>query len=153
MIRKPVPATVLMADDDPDDCLFVRDAFKQTRMVRDFRCVEDGQELLAYLRREGKYSDISLSPPPDLVLLDLNMPVKDGREALREIKSSPELRTIPIVVLTTSGEERDIARSYELGASSFITKPADFSDFIDLAKTIESYWFEWVKLPPQRQGC
>lgn len=142
-----------MADDDPDDCLFVRDAFKKTRMVKDFHCVEDGQELLDYLCRQGKYADTSIFPCPDLILLDLNMPILDGRQALKEIKSHTDFRAIPIVILTTSRDERDIAKSYDLGANSYITKPSTFEEFIDLAKTLGAYWFELVNLPPQRQGC
>jgi len=107
------PGTVLMADDDPDDCLFVKDALSETRVAKDFHCVEDGQELLKYLRREGKYADRSLFPYPDLILLDLNMPGKDGLEALTEIKADPDFRTIPVVILTTSRDEKDIAGSYE----------------------------------------
>ncbi len=148
------PVTIVMADDDPDDCLFVRDALGETRTADGFLCVEDGQELMDYLYRKGKYADTSLFPCPDLILLDLNMPRKDGREVLKEIKSDPDLRSIPIVVLTTSRDERDIAGSYELGASSFISKPIDFNGFIRFAQTIERYWFELVQLPPQRRdGC
>lgn len=153
MNPKGIPATVLMADDDPDDCFFVKDAFRKTSMAKDFRCVEDGQELLDYLHRRGKYSDSSLSPCPDLILLDLNMPKKDGREALKEIKSHPDFRSIPIVIFTTSREAGDIVKSYDMGANSFMTKPADFNELIDFVRTLEAYWFEIVTLPPQRQGC
>ncbi len=149
MARKAMSAVVLMADDDPDDCLFVGDAFTETRMAGDFRCVENGLELLQYLRREGKYIDSSVSPCPDLILLDLNMPIKDGRQALKEIKAHPALRVIPVVVLSTSEEERDIEKSYELGACSYITKPADFNDLISLVRTLGEYWFELVRLPQQ----
>jgi len=145
-------ATVLMADDDPDDCLFVKDAFGETGMAKDFRCVEDGEELLSYLRRQGKYADTSLSPHPDLILLDLNMPRKDGREALKEIKLNPDLRSIPIVILTTSREERDVAESYSMGANSFITKPSDFDELIEFVRTLGAYWFGLVNLPPQKHA-
>jgi two-component system response regulator len=150
--RKGRPGTVLMADDDPDDCLFVKEAFTETRMAKNFHCVEDGQELLEYLRRWGKYADPSLFPYPDLILLDLNMPRKDGRETLTEIKADPDFRTIPIVILTTSRDEKDIAGSYELGASSFITKPAQFEGFMDFAKTVGKYWFELVNLPVRKNA-
>ena len=113
MKRKGRPSTVLMADDDPDDCLFVKEAFTETRVPKDFLCLEDAQELLEYLRRQGKYAGSSLFPYPDLILLDLNMPRKDGREVLMEIKADPDFRTIPIVMLTTSRDEKDIAGSYE----------------------------------------
>jgi CheY-like chemotaxis protein len=117
-------------------------------MAEDFRCVEDGQELLDYVHRQGKYTDTSLSPWPDLILLDLNMPKKDGWEALKEIKSHPDFRRIPVVILTTSQNERDIAKSYDMGANSFMTKPSDFKDFIELVRTLGEYWFRMVKLPP-----
>lgn len=144
-------ATILMADDDPDDCLFIEDALKEAQMAADCRFVEDGQELMDYLLHQGSYSDASRAPCPDLVLLDLNMPRKDGREALREIKSHPGLKKIPIVVLTTSSDSKDICTSYELGASSFIVKPSQFGDFIELSKELGRYWFNWVKLPPKNE--
>lgn len=144
---------VLMADDDADDCLFVKDAFKATRMETNLRFVEDGQELMDYLHRTGKYADTALSPCPDLVLLDLNMPRKDGREALKEIKSDPVLKAIPVVILTTSKEARDVAQSYALGAASFIVKPSGFNDFIELARTLEKYWFGLVELPAKGERC
>src|SRR5690606_8182427 len=114
---------ILMADDDADDRMLTRDALEESRVLNDLRFVEDGEELMEYLTRKGKYSDPETSPKPGLILLDLNMPKKDGREALKEIKSDPELRRIPIVVMTTSKAEEDVFRSYDFGASSFITKP------------------------------
>ena len=114
--------------------------------------MEDGEELLDYLRRRGKYADPKESPRPGLVLLDLNMPRKDGREALREIKSDPKLRDIPVVVLTTSKAEEDIARSYNLGVNSYITKPVKFSALVEVMKALGKYWFEIVELPGPRHA-
>src|SRR5437773_6950618 len=139
--------TILLADDDPDDRLLARQALEKSRLANDLRCVEDGEELLDYLRRRGKYADPKESPRPGLVLLDLNMPRKDGREALREIKSDPRLRDIPIVVLTTSKAEEDIARTYHLGVNSYITKPVKFAALVEVMRSLGKYWFEIVELP------
>jgi CheY-like chemotaxis protein len=139
--------TILMADDDADDRLLTRDALEESRVVNDLRFVEDGQALMDYLNRRGKYSDPELSPRPGLILLDLNMPKKDGRTALQEIKSDPDLRRIPIIIMTTSQAEEDIFRSYDLGANSFITKPVTFERLVDLMKTMGKYWVEFVELP------
>ncbi|HYT60104.1 MAG TPA: response regulator [Haliangiales bacterium] len=141
------PITLLLADDDPDDRLLAEQALEKSRVANDLRCVEDGEELLDYLRRRGKYADPKESPRPGLILLDLNMPRKDGREALREIKGDPKLRDIPVIVLTTSKAEEDIARSYNLGVNSYITKPVKFSALVDVMKAIGKYWFEIVELP------
>src|SRR5687768_4352347 len=119
--RKPV--TILMADDDADDRLMTKEAFDESRLINDLRFVEDGVELMDYLKRQGKYSDPASSPRPGLILLDLNMPKKDGREALAEIKADPNLKNIRVVILTTSKAEEDIFRSYNLSAASYITKP------------------------------
>ena len=139
--------TILMADDDQDDCLLVSKAFEASRLCNDLRFVKDGEELMDYLHQRGNYTDPALAPRPGLILLDLNMPRKDGREALREIKSDPDLRAIPIVVLTTSKEEEDVLRSYDLGANSYITKPVTFQGLVDVIKSLGSYWFEIVELP------
>ena len=141
------PITILMADDDQDDCLLVKDAFKESRLANDLRFVEDGEDLLDYLYHRGKHAGVSSSPRPGLILLDLNMPRKDGREALRDIKSDPDLRSIPVVVLTTSKQEEDIYRSYNLGASSFITKPVTFEGLVEVMKSLGKYWLEIVELP------
>ena len=141
------PITILMADDDEEDCLLTKEAWDENRLANDLRFVGDGEELMEYLQHRGKYSDPADSPAPGLILLDLNMPKKDGREALREIKASPELRRIPIVVLTTSKAEEDILRSYDLGASSYITKPVTFEGLVKTVKHLEQYWFEVVELP------
>jgi CheY-like chemotaxis protein len=148
---KPKAITLLLADDDPDDRLLAKQALEKSRLANDLRCVEDGEELLDYLRRRGKYADPRESPRPGLILLDLNMPRKDGREALREIKNDPRLRDIPVVVLTTSKAEEDIARTYNLGVNSYITKPVKFAALVVIMKTLGKYWFEIVELPG-RQG-
>lgn len=141
--------TILMADDDEDDCMLAREALAESRLANDLHFVPDGEELMDYLYRRGEYIDPSRSPRPGLILLDLNMPKKDGREALQEIKSNPHFRHIPIVVLTTSKAEEDIYTSYNLGANSFITKPVTFAALVDVMKTIGKYWFEIVELPLQ----
>jgi CheY-like chemotaxis protein len=142
--------TILMADDDEDDRLMTKEAFNEARLANDLRFVVDGVELLDYLYRRGKYSDPATSPRPGLILLDLNMPRKDGREALKEIKADPKLRQIPIVVLTTSKAEEDIYRSYDLGVNSYITKPVSFEGLVEVVKTLTEYWFKIVKLPTNR---
>ncbi len=142
--------TILMAEDDEDDCLLAREALVESRLANDLRFVKDGEELMDYLHRRGKYSRVSDAPRPGLILLDLNMPKKDGREALKEIKSDPNLRQIPVVVLTTSKAEEDIYRIYDLGANSFITKPVTFSSLVEVMKTLGKYWFEIVELPLER---
>jgi CheY-like chemotaxis protein len=143
----PRPITILLADDDPDDRMLARDALDESRLANDLHEVVDGEELLEYLRRKGKYADPASAPRPGLILLDLNMPRKDGREALREIKADPELRSIPVVVLTTSQAEEDIYRTYDLGVSSFITKPVSFEGLVAVMKALGRYWFEIVELP------
>ena len=139
--------TILMADDDRDDCLLVKEAFAESRLLNDLRFVADGVELMDYLLHRGQYQDERSAPRPGLILLDLNMPRKDGREALKEIKSHRDLRSIPVVILTTSKEEEDILQSYDLGASSFITKPVTFSGLMDAVQAMKKYWLEIVELP------
>ncbi len=146
------PITILMADDDEDDRLLTREAMDEARLINDLRFVEDGIELLAYLRQEGRYAGEGEAPRPELILLDLNMPRMDGRKALAEIKADPALRRIPVVVLTTSKAEEDILRSYDLGAASFISKPVDFTSLVDLVKNLDQYWTGIVKLPPNGGG-
>lgn len=141
------PITILMADDDPDDCLIIRDALDASKVPHKFHHVKDGQELLDYLRRQGDYREPQSSPCPSLILLDLNMPRKKGLEVLMEIKQDLRLRTIPLVVLTTSSAETDIERAYELGANSFITKTIKFDALVETMKTLSKYWFQMVKLP------
>jgi CheY-like chemotaxis protein len=144
------PITILMAEDDPDDRVLVGKALNQGRLLNDLRFVGDGEELMDYLHRRGKYHDPGMAPRPGIILLDLNMPKKDGREALVEIKADPDLRTIPVVVLTTSKVEEDIVRSYDVGASSYITKPVTFEALIQVMKGLGRYWFEIVELPARK---
>jgi len=139
--------TILMADDDEDDRLMTKEAFEEARLANELRFVEDGEELMDYLYRRGAYTDTAASPRPGLILLDLNMPRKDGREALREIKADPDLKQIPIVVLTTSKAEEDIYRSYDLGVNSFITKPVSFEGMVYVITALAQYWFQIVRLP------
>ena len=141
---------ILMADDDADDRLLAKDALAECQLAGDLHFVENGEELLDYLHRRGNYTQLADSPRPGLILLDLNMPKKDGREALREIKADPALRKIPVVVLTTSKADTDIGRIYELGANSFISKPVSFESLVDVMKTIGRYWFEIVELPTRK---
>lgn len=141
---------ILMADDDADDRLMAAKALHDYRLKNGIRFVEDGEELMDYLQHRGKYADPASSPRPGLILLDLNMPKKDGREALAEIKKDPDLHKIPVVVLTTSKAEEDILRAYDLGVNSYITKPVTFQGLADVMKALSIYWFEIVKLPNGR---
>lgn len=152
MKRNGKPITLLMADDDADDRMLTKEAMQEALVINDLRFVEDGEELMDYLHQQGRYADPDSSPRPGLILLDLNMPKKDGREALKEIKADPELRRIPIVVLTTSKAEEDVWRTYEMGVSSYITKPVTFEGLIDVMKTLKKYWLEIVELPPETVG-
>jgi CheY-like chemotaxis protein len=138
-----------MAEDDPDDRLLSREALDEAKLPHELRFVEDGEELLEYLSHTGKYKSGANAPRPAVILLDLNMPKKDGREALVIIKSSPELRRIPVIVLTTSKAEEDIFRSYNLGVSGYITKPSALNELVEIMETLGKYWFETVELPPQ----
>jgi CheY-like chemotaxis protein len=146
-----MPITILMADDDPDDRQLTQEALEEGRLINDIRFVEHGEELLEYLRRQGKYAAPADAPRPGLILLDLNMPRKDGRTVLKEIKSDPALRTIPVVVLTTSKADEDVYRSYDLGVNSYIVKPVTFEALVDILQTLGKYWFEIVELPPEQQ--
>jgi CheY-like chemotaxis protein len=138
---------VLVADDDDDDRFMLKEAWTENRMANELRFVEDGDELMDYLRRRGAYAGPGSAPRPGLILLDLNMPRMDGREALEAIKADPALRRIPVVVLTTSKLEEDILRSYDLGVNSFISKPVSFDALVTTVRTLGQYWFEIVKLP------
>jgi CheY-like chemotaxis protein len=141
---------ILMADDDDDDRLLTRDAVAEAGLDGDLRFVQNGEELLDYLCHRGKYEAPAAAPRPGLILLDLNMPLKDGREALREIRADPELRRIPVVVLTTSKADTDIGVIYELGANSFISKPFQFEALVSVMKMLCQYWFKTVELPVGR---
>jgi CheY-like chemotaxis protein len=138
---------ILIADDDEDDRMFTKEAFEENHLLNEIRFVNDGVELLDYLKRREKYANPADSPRPGMILLDLNMPKMDGREALKEIKSDPLLRSIPVVVLTTSKAEQDVLQTYDLGVNCFITKPVAFSDLIEVARTLGHYWFDIVQLP------
>lgn len=145
-IQDPKTITILMADDDPDDRILTKDALEENRLANDLHFVEDGEELMDYLHQRGNYNAEN-APEPGLILLDLNMPRKDGREALAEIKAHPKLKHIPVIVLTTSKAEEDIFKTYDLGVSSFITKPVTFDDLVEVTKAIGNYWFGIVRLP------
>ena len=142
------PITILMADDDPADRAMTAEAFAEARLANDLRFVEDGEELLDYLHRRGKYAAPGAAPRPGLILLDLNMPRKDGREALQELKADPRFRGIRVVIMTTSKAEEDVVRSYDLSAASYITKPVTFERLVEVVKTLGKYWLEIVELPP-----
>ena len=138
--------TILIADDDPEDRMLAAEALQESRLANDIRFVEDGEELLDYLLHRGRFADPDGAPRPGVILLDLNMPRKDGREALREIKEHPVLRRIPVIVLTTSKAEIDIYRSYDLGVNSFIVKPVSFDSLVEVMKVLGRYWFEIVEI-------
>jgi CheY-like chemotaxis protein len=139
---------ILLAEDDPDDRLLTRRALSKSRLANTIHMVEDGEELMDFLRREGEYTDPEDAPRPGLILLDLNMPRMDGREALRKIKSDPNLRRIPVIVLTTSEADQDILQSYDLGVNAFVTKPVTFDGLADAIQALGEFWFQIVKLPP-----
>jgi CheY-like chemotaxis protein len=142
------PITILMADDDEEDRELTRDALGDTHLASEMRFAVDGQDLMDYLRRAGRYAGPGEDAPrPGIILLDLNMPKKDGREALAEIKADESLRRIPVVVLTTSKDEEDVLRTYDLGVSSFITKPVTFAGLVEVMRTWTRYWLEIVELP------
>ncbi len=145
MTKKAV--TILMADDDADDRKMTQEAFDASCLGNDLRFVEDGEELLDYLYRRGKYSDPATSPRPSILLLDLNMPKKDGREALQELKADPQFRALRVIILTTSKAEEDIINSYDLSAASYITKPVTFEGLIEVIRAMGRYWLEIVELP------
>jgi len=146
------PITILVADDDPDDRRLTREAFEENHLANELRFVEDGEELLDYLYQRGKYSDPAFAPRPGILLLDLNMPRKDGREALEEIKRDPAFRGLRVVIMTTSKAEEDVVRSYNLSAASYITKPVTFDQLVEVVRTLGKYWLEIVELPPNVNG-
>jgi len=148
---KAKPAVILLAEDDRGDQELTRRALEEGKIRNDLRVVEDGEEALAYLHRRGKYKDPATSPRPDLLLLDLNLPRVDGREVLERVRADSKLRRMAVVVLTTSRQEEDILRSYELGCNSFITKPVGMDQFIRVIQALEEYWFQIVVLPPKME--
>jgi len=141
------PVVILLADDDADDRDLTRMALDKNRLLNELHTVADGEELMDYLYHRGAYAPPARSPVPGIILLDLNMPRKDGREALAEIKADPVLRRIPVVVMTTSNAERDIFSTYDLGASSFITKPVTFAGLVEVIRVLGQYWFQIVSVP------
>ncbi len=151
MNKNAMPITILMADDDEDDRRLTHEALEEGRLINDIRFVDNGEELMEYLRKQGKYAPPAEAPRPGLILLDLNMPRKDGRTVLKELKSDPELRQIPVIVLTTSKADEDVFKSYDLGVNSYIVKPVTFEALVDILQTLEKYWFEIVELPPNKQ--
>jgi CheY-like chemotaxis protein len=151
MIRNNSPVRIVVADDDADDRMMIKDAFEESKLSNPIDFVEDGVQLLEYLRREGPYQHLAGLPFPGFILLDLNMPRKDGRTVLKEIKSDPVLHRIPIIILTTSKAEEDIIKTYNLGVNSFICKPVSFDKLVDIVKTVGHYWIEIVALPPECQ--
>ena len=146
------PIVILLADDDSEDREMTRKAIDKNRLANEFYTVADGEELLDFLNHRGAYAPPALSPTPGLILLDLNMPRMDGREALAAIKADPALRRIPVVVMTTSKAEEDITRTYDLGSNSFISKPITFAGLIDVTKILGLYWFQIVTLPQPAAG-
>lgn len=140
---------ILLADDDPDDREMTRRALEKNQLASEFYTVGDGEELLDFLHQRGRYAPPAIAPTPTLILLDLNMPKKDGREALAEIKEDPRLRRIPIVVMTTSKRAQDISRTYELGGNSFISKPVTLAALTEVTQVLGKYWFQTVTLPEQ----
>lgn len=144
---------ILMAEDDPDDCEIARTALRASRLANDLRFVENGEQLMDYLLSRGAFAEPGTSPRPGVILLGLNMVRKDGWQALAEIRANPDLRRIPVVILTTSKTEGDVARAYDLGANSFIVKPVTFMGLVDVMKSLGHYWFEIVRLPlPKATG-
>jgi CheY-like chemotaxis protein len=140
------PIEILLVEDSPSDADLTVDAFSDARVLNNLHWVEDGVEALTFLRRQGQYSDV---PRPDLILLDLNMPKKDGREVLAEIKADSQLKRIPVIILTTSAAERDILKTYELNGNCYVTKPIDVEQFMSVVKIIEAFWLAVVQLPSE----
>jgi CheY-like chemotaxis protein len=146
-MRKSKPINILIADDDNDDRMLIKEALIESRLTNGLHFVEDGEQLMDYLLNKGAFADKEKYPLPGLILLDLNMPRKDGREALKEIKENARLRSIPVIILTTSKAEEDILKTYNLGVNSFITKPVSFAALVEIMKTLNKYWLEIVELP------
>lgn len=143
---------ILMADDDPDDCLMARDAWKETGLNVNFQTVKDGEELLDYLYQRGAYEGLRGQPLPEMILLDLNMPRLDGREALRAIRAEPVFKHLPVIAFTTSSESIEVRRMYSLGANSFLVKPVTFDRLVNLLKAIYNYWYQTAHLPGHAPG-
>jgi len=148
----PKPYVILLADDDPDDIEMTRRALTKSNLGLEIHTVGDGEELLDFLNHGGAYALPARSPTPSLILLDLNMPKMDGREVLAKIKSDPNLCQIPVVIMTTSSAQQDIARAYQLGCNSFISKPITLAELVDITKVLGQYWFGITKLPRAREN-
>lgn len=146
MHRKPTLMTILIADDDADDRMFLEQAMRQNGYDQDIRFVEDGEELMEYLKRQGRYNE-SNAPWPNMLILDLNMPRKNGFQALSEIKDDPKLRRLPVIVMTTSSADEDVVKTYNLGVNSFVTKPFNYNRLVEMVGTLKTYWMDTVKLP------
>jgi CheY-like chemotaxis protein len=140
------PVEILLVEDNEGDVGLIEEVFEEAKIRNNLHVAEDGEEAILYLHGKGKFSG---SPRPDIIILDLNLPNKDGREVLREIKEDSNLKNIPVIVLTTSGAEKDILRSYNLHANAYVTKPLDFDQFIKVVGSIENFWLEIVRLPPK----
>lgn len=143
---------ILVADDDPDDCMLTCEAFRECHLTNEVRFVHNGEQLLDYLNGRPPFTDRQRYPLPGLILLDLNMPLKDGREALAEIKTDPRLRRIPVIILTTSADEQDILRSYDQGVNAYISKPASFSGLLEVVRAISRHWLAIVELPAEHSS-
>lgn len=141
------PVEILLVEDNPGDVRLTLEAMKENKMYINMHVVEDGEKAMAFLRRQGPYARV---PRPDLILLDLNLPKKDGRQVLAEVKSDPDLKRIPVVILTTSAAEEDVLRTYDLYANCYVTKPVDLDQFIKVVRSIEEFWLSIVKLPVER---
>lgn len=146
MHRKLTTMTILIADDDPDDRMFLEQALRQSGYTQEIKFVEDGEELMEYLRQQGRYTEQS-APWPNLLILDLNMPRKNGFQALEEVKDDPKLRRLPVIVMTTSSAAEDVVKTYNLGVNSFVTKPFNFNRLVEMIMTLKTYWLDTVKLP------
>lgn len=143
---KTEPIEILMVEDNPSDVRLTMEAFKDAKVYNNMSVAADGEDAMAFLKRQGRYAD---SPRPDLILLDLNLPKKNGREVLEEIKADPDLKRIPVVILTTSDDEKDILQAYDLHVNAYITKPVDLDQFIKIVEAVEDFWLSVVKLPPR----
>lgn len=138
---------ILIAEDDAEDRMFIQDAFSELQLSAYVSFLEDGEALLRYLHGDPPYEDPNLHPRPNIILMDLNMPRKDGREALREIKTHPELRSIPVIIFSTSSDSSDISQSYQSGANSYLTKPVRFQELVSMLRELKTYWLEMARLP------
>jgi len=147
ILKEAKAINVLLVEDSPGDVRLTREAFKDAKVLINLHVASDGAQAMAFLKREGEYATV---PRPDLILLDLNLPKKDGREVLNEIKESPTLKSIPVVILTTSASQSDILQSYQLHANCYITKPVDLDGFLKVVKSIDSFWLSVVKLPREK---